>query len=159
MLFIAGLFSSPKEEKKKIKLPPTDNEGADGLKDWKRTNSPTTSDVDTDAVLNDSDYRELYANKVSASEKAHLRRQAMKKLKAKGVRRKTTKKKALADESEDVLKERIRQLSVELNRRNSATKKDDEGPILPPPNRTLGVRFGAGEKERWKLEVDSFWHN
>ena len=59
----------------------------------------------------------------------------MKKLKAKGVHRKTKKKKALADESEDALKERIRLLSVELNRRNSATKKDDEGPILPPPKR------------------------
>ena len=67
----------------------------------------TKSDVDTDAVLNDSDYRKLYANEVSASDKAHLRRQARKKLKAKGVRRKTTKKKALADESEDILRERI----------------------------------------------------
>ena len=75
MSFIADYFKSPKEQKKKIKLPPTDDEGeenADGSKEWKRTKSPTTSDVDTDAVLNDVDYGELYENEVSASEKAHL---------------------------------------------------------------------------------------
>ena len=132
MSFIADYFKSRKEQKKKIKLPPTDDEGeedADGSKEWKRTESPTTSDVDTDAVRNDSDYGELYENEVSASEKAHLRRQAMKKLKAKGVRRKTKKKSALADESEDVLKERIKQLSVELNRRNSANTVDRGSPF------------------------------
>ena len=59
---------SPKEEEKKITLPDTDNEGADGSKSWKRTDSPTTLDVDSDAVINDSDYGELYANEVSASE-------------------------------------------------------------------------------------------
>ena len=135
MLFIVGYFRSPKEEKKQITLSETDNEGGDVSKSWKRTDSPTTSDVDTDAVLDDSDYGDLYKNEVSASEKAHLRLQAMKKLKAKGVRRKTKKKKALADETEDALKERIQLLSVELEQRNSATKTDEEGPILPPPKR------------------------
>ena len=42
---------------------------------------------------------------------------------------------ALAEESDDVLKERIKQLSVELTRRGSAPKTDDDGPILPPPKR------------------------
>ena len=119
MSFIYKLISSPKEEKKKITLSPTDDEGEgnpDGSKEWTRNESTTTSDVDTDEVLNDSDYGELYANEVSASEKAHLRRQAMKKLKAKGARRKTRKKSALAEESDEVLKERIKQLSVELTR-------------------------------------------
>ena len=81
------------------------------------------------------DYGELYANEVSASEKAHLRCQAMKKLKAKGVQRKTKTKKALADESAEALKEHIRLLSGELKRRNSAMKTDKEGPVLPPPKR------------------------
>ena len=57
MSFIAGLFSSLKEVKKKITLPPTDNEGEEGADGSKEC--PTTSDVDTDAVLNDSDYGEL----------------------------------------------------------------------------------------------------
>ena len=55
MSFIARYLTSLKEEKKKIMLPETDNEGADGSKSWKRTDSPTTSDVDTDAVLDNSD--------------------------------------------------------------------------------------------------------
>ena len=87
MYFIAGYFKSPKEEKKKITLSETDNEGADGSMPWKRTDSSTTSDLNTDAVLDNSDYGDLYVNEVSASEKAHLGRQALKKLKAKGVRR------------------------------------------------------------------------
>ena len=128
MADLSSSFTSPKEEKKKIALPKVDNEGTDCSESWKTTDSSTMSVVDADVVLNDSDYRELYANEVSVSDKAHLRCQARKKLKAKGVRRKTTKKSALAYESEDVLKERIKQLSVELNRRNSATKTDDEGP-------------------------------
>ena len=78
MSFIVKFLTSPKEEKKKLTLLETENEGADGSQSWKQTDSPTTSDVDTDAVLGDSDYGELYANEVSASEKAHLRRQAMK---------------------------------------------------------------------------------
>ena len=138
MSFIYNYITSPKEGKKKIKLPPTDDESednADSSKEWKKTDSPTTSDVDTDAVINDSDYGELYANEVSASEKAHYRRQAMKKLKAKGVRRKRKKKSALADESEDALKERIRLLSAELTRRGSAAKTDDDDSIIPPPKR------------------------
>ena len=49
---------SKKEEKKKKTLP----------------DSLTTSDVDTDAVLNDSDCGELYANEVS--NKARLRLKA-----------------------------------------------------------------------------------
>ena len=135
MSFIARYLTSPKEEKKKITLSETDNEGADGFKSWKRTDSPTTSDLDTDAVLDDLDYGELYANEVSASEKAHIRCQAMKKLKAKGVQRKTKTKKALADESAEALKEHIRLLSGELKRRNSAMKTDKEGPVLPPTKR------------------------
>ena len=138
MAFIYNLITSPKEVKKKITLPPTDDEeegNPDGSKEWTRNDSTTTSEVDTDEILNDSDYGELYANEVSASEKAHLRRQAMKKLKAKGARQKTKKKSALANESDDVLKERIKQLSVELTRRGSAPKTDDDGPILPPPKR------------------------
>ena len=102
MAFIYNNITSPKEEKKKITLPPTDDEeedDANSSKGWKKNDSPTTSDIDTDTVLNDSDYGELYAHEVTASEKAHLRRQAMKKLKAKGVRRKKKKKSALADES------------------------------------------------------------
>ena len=47
-------------------------------------NSSTTSDIDTDAILSDSDYGKLYANvelrsEVLASDKAHLRHQARKK--------------------------------------------------------------------------------
>ena len=80
MADLSSCFTSPKEEKKKRTLP----------------NSSTTSDVDTDAVLDDSDCGELCANKVS--DKAHLRLQARKKLKAKGVRQKTTEKKALAND-------------------------------------------------------------
>ena len=74
MAFIYNYITSPREERKKITLPPTDDEGeddADGSKGWKKNDSPTTSDVDTDAVINDSDYGELYANEVSASEKGH----------------------------------------------------------------------------------------
>jgi hypothetical protein len=120
MADLSSCFTSSKKEKQKKTFP----------------DSSTTSDIDTDAILSDSDYGKLYANvelrsEVLASDKAHLRHQARKKLKAKGVRRETTKKKALADESEEVLRECIRRLSVELNRRNSAAKTDDEGPVLP----------------------------
>ena len=54
MADLSSCFTSPKEEKKKKTLP----------------DSSTTSDVDTDAILNDSDYGELYANEVS--DKTHL---------------------------------------------------------------------------------------
>ena len=136
-----------------MKLPETDNEGTDGSKSWKRTDSPTTiSDIDTDAVLEDSDYGKLFANEVSASKKAHLRRQAMKKLKDKGVRRKTKTKKALADETEDALKEPIQLLSGELERRNSATKTDEEGPVLLPPRRK-GRRIKNQKRNRSKNQL------
>ena len=51
MAFIYNLITSPKEVKKKITLPPTDDEGEgnpDGSKEWTRNDSTTTSDVDTD---------------------------------------------------------------------------------------------------------------
>ena len=78
MASLSCFLTSPKEEKKKMALPETNNEGADGSKSWKRADKPTTSDVDTDAVLDDSDYEDLYANEISASEKVPLRRHAMK---------------------------------------------------------------------------------
>ena len=58
MADLSSCFTSPKEEKKK-KTP---------------LDSSTTSDVDTNAVLNDSDCRELYVNEIS--DKARLRIQA-----------------------------------------------------------------------------------
>ena len=68
MADLSSCFTSPKEEKKKCTLP----------------DSSTTSDIDTDAILSDSDYGKLYANvelrsEVLASDKAHLRHQARKK--------------------------------------------------------------------------------
>ena len=50
----------------------------------------------------------------------------------KGVRQKTTEKKALAEESKDVLKRRIKQLSVELTEKLS-NQTDDDDTIVPPP--------------------------
>ena len=55
MATLSSFFTFPKEEKQKIALPEVDNEGTDCSKSWKRTDSSTTSDVDTDAVPNDSD--------------------------------------------------------------------------------------------------------
>ena len=110
MADLSSCFTSPKEEKKK-----------------KTLHDSSTSDVDTDAVLDDSDYGRLYANvelrsEVLASDKAHLRHQARKKLKARGVRRKKAEKKALANESEDVSKTHIKQLSVELTEETQPPK-------------------------------------
>ena len=67
---------------------------------------------------------------------------------------KEKKKTAFSDESEDMLRECIRQLSVELYRRNSATKKDNEGPILPPPERGEPEDLKPIEKPRVKLSTD-----
>ena len=65
------------------------------------------------------------------------------------------KKTAISDESEDMLRECIRQLSIELYRRNSATKKDDEGPILlPPPKRGEPEDLKPIEKPRVMLSTD-----
>ena len=58
MADLSSCFTSPKEEKKKKTL----------------TDSSTTSDVDTNAVLNDSGCGEFYVNKIS--DKARLRLKA-----------------------------------------------------------------------------------
>ena len=58
--------------------------------------------------------------------------QAREKLKAKGVRQKTTEEKALTNESEDVSKTRIKQLSVELTE-ETQQPKGRCSPIVPPP--------------------------
>ena len=55
MADLSSCFTSPKGEKKKKTLP----------------DSSITSDVDTNAVMNDSDCGELYVNKIS--DKARLR--------------------------------------------------------------------------------------
>ena len=59
-----------------------------------------------------------------------------KSLKPKGVRQKMTEKKALANESEDVSKTRIKQLSVEL------TEETQQ------PKRTIMVRSNLRQKEK-----------
>ena len=64
------------------------------------------------------------------------------------------KKTAFSDESEDMLRECILQLSVELYRRNSATKKDKEGPILPPPKREEPEDLKPIEKPGVMLSTD-----
>ena len=121
MADLSSCFTSSKKEKQKKTFP----------------DSSTTSDIDTDAILSDSDCGRLYANvelrgEVLASDKAHLRHQARKKLKAKGVRQKTTEKKALANESEDVSKTHIKRLSVELTEETQPPKRRCS-PIVPPP--------------------------
>ena len=66
------------------------------------------------------------------------------------------KKSAFLDKSEDTLRECILQLSVELYRRNSAIRKDNEGPILPPPEREKPEGLTPIEKPRVMSEDDVF---
>ena len=64
------------------------------------------------------------------------------------------KKLAFSDMSEDSLKELILQLSIEVYRRNSATRKDNEGPILPPTEREEPEGLTSHKKPRVMLSED-----
>ena len=136
MSFIGKYFGSPKTDN--ANSTPNDLPNLDlSAIDEPKEDSSTTSDVDTDEVLYDSEYGQAYKEAPGDQERAFLRRQAMKKIKSLGDQRKrksVTKKKSedkrvggLESEIEKLKKE----LAAALAKSDKVETPRDDGPSVP----------------------------